>query len=140
MHKKYYIAIIISHLAVVTSLFFPVLRVDDIRLGLTGGTTKSAYYMNLIDYIVNDINTLAGVFILVLAILNLIGAGFAAYGIITKSKKTFPVILSFILGFSSATMSALQIYSGSGTLLVVSIISFAVTAYSSIKLMKIEEK
>ena len=43
MHKKYYIAIIISHLAVVTSLFFPVLRVDDIRLGLTGGTTKSAY-------------------------------------------------------------------------------------------------
>ena len=140
MHKKYYINIIISHLAVAVTLFFPVLRVDEIRLGLSGGTTTSAYYMNLFDYLMNDINILAGVFILILGLLNVFGIVVAVYAIFDKKKKSFPVIVSFILGFSSATMSAIQIYLGSMSLLIISIASFALVAYSSIKLMRIEEK
>ena len=140
MHKKYYINIIISHLAVAVTLFFPVLRVDEIRLGLSGGTTTSAYYMNLFDYLSNEINVIAGVFILILAILNVCGILIAIYGIFDKKKKSFPVILSFALGFSSATMSAIQIYLGSKALLLISVAAFALVAYSSIKLMKIEEK
>ncbi|MBQ3040368.1 MAG: hypothetical protein IJD42_02100 [Clostridia bacterium] len=140
MHKKYYLTIIVSHLAVALTLLFPVLRVDVIRLGLYGGTTTSAHYLNLFDYIINDINTLAGIFILVLAIMNVAGIAIAIYGIFSKTKRSLPVILSFALGFSSATMSALQIYLGSFALLVISIVSFALIAFSSIKLMKIDEK
>lgn len=140
MHKKYYITIIISHLAVALTLLFPVLRVDEIRLSLSGGTTTSAYYMNLFDYLVNEINILAGVFIFILALLNVTGIIIAIYGIFSKSERSLHVILSFALGFSSATMSALQIYLGSIALLVISIVSFALIAFSSIRLMKIDEK
>ncbi len=140
MHKKYYITIILSHLSVVLALFFPVLRVDEIRLGLSGGTTTDAYYMNLFEYISNDINIVSGIFIIFLVVASIAGIAFAIVGLVNKTKKPSIAIISFALGFSSASMSAIQIYSGSFVLLAISVVSFFLIAFSSIKLMKIEEK
>lgn len=140
MHKKYYLIIMLAHLSVPLSLLFPVLRVDEIRLGISGSTTTSAYYLNIFEYIYSDIYTLTGLFILFLAIAQLAGVIIAIVGMANKTMKHVPILLSFVLGFSSAIMSALQIYSGSHMLFIISAISFVIVSIFSINLMKLEEK
>ncbi len=140
MHKKYYLIIMLAHLAVPVSLLFPVLRVDEIRLGVSGATTTSAYYLNIFEFIYSDIYTLTGLFILFLAIAQIAGVIIAIVGMSNKTIKHIPILLSFVLGFSSAIMSALQIYSGSYMLFIISAISFVVVSIFSVNLMKLEEK
>ncbi|MBQ8545355.1 MAG: hypothetical protein IJ437_00235 [Clostridia bacterium] len=140
MHKKYYAIIILAHLIVPISLLFPILRVNEIRLGLSGGTTTSEHYMNIIEYIASDIYTITGILILFLALIQLAGVGIAVVGLVEKSVRSILVRLSFISSFSCAILAALQIYSGSRILFIICAVSFVTIAFSSIRLMKIEEK
>lgn len=140
MHKKYYAIIILAYLAVPISLLFPVLRVNEIRLGLSGGTTTSEHYMNIFEYVYNDIYTITGLLILFLALVQLVGVGIAIVGLVEKGVRSILVRLTFISSFSCAILAALQIYSGSRILFVICAISFVLIAFSSIRLMRIEEK
>ena len=140
MHKKYYAIIMVAYLVVPISLLFPVLRVNEIRLGLSGGTTTSENYMNLFDYIYNDIYIITGLLMLALVIVQIVAAIIALLGLINKEVKSIFVRLTFIASFSCAILAALQMYSGSHALFIICAASFVTIAFASIRLMKIEEK
>ena len=140
MHKKYFLIIMLSHLVVPISMLFPVLRVNEIRLVPSGSTLADEYYINLFDYIYSGLYIFTGFFILALITLQIIFSVLALVGLVSKKHRPIIIRLLFVSSFLSAVLGALQIYSGSSILFILCAISFALIAFASIKLIKIEEK
>lgn len=139
MHRKYCIMILVSHLSLVVSMFFPVLTVSEIRLAPWGAGDQQEQSLNIIDYMNKAISPITGYFMIFLLIVAILGIGNAVFGIARKNVNSLSVKLAFIFGFSSAAMAALQIYSGSVLLLLISVATFVVISFASVKLIKMDE-
>ena len=139
MHRKYYIAILISHLTLAVTLFFPVINVDEIRLMPWADAQSEAQSLNLIEYTAKSINPVTAYLMIAFLVVAVVGAGNAVFGLISKKLNTVSVKLSFIFGFSSASMAAMQIYSVSNVLIIICAITFAVISIASIRLIRLEE-
>lgn len=139
MHKKYYLMNIISHSAVIISLFFPLINVNELRIGVAGAGVADPYYMNIVSFLQNEIYPLTGLLIIALMVLSALGVANSVYGFVTKTVKSFTTKISFLLGFSSAALAALLLYSSSAILFVICAVSFAICSFCSIKLFRLEE-
>lgn len=139
MHRKYYIAILVSHLFLIVSMLFPVLKVSEIRLAPWGAGDQQEQNLNLIEYINKAISPITGYFMIFLLLVAALGAANAVLGIVLNKVNSVSVKIAFIFGFSSAAMTALQIYSGSVLLLLISVITFVAITFCSVKLIKIDE-
>ena len=139
MHRKYYIAILVSHVTLAVSLFFPVINVDEIRLMPWADAQSEAQSLNLIEYTAKSINPVTAYLMITFLVVALVGAGNAIFGMISKKLNSVSVKLSFIFGFSSAAMAAMQIYSVSNALIIICVITFAVISVASIRLIRLEE-
>lgn len=139
MHKKHFLLIMLSHLIVVLSLFAPLIRVSENRLNNSGITTADTNYLNIFQYVYNDIYTVTAVVMIILAVLSLVGIGTAVYGIVKKEVNTRAVKISFALSFSLSAMGALQMYSKSYVLFIICAVCFFVASICSIRLMKQEK-
>ena len=140
MQRKYYIAILISHLTLVISLFFPVISVNEIRLMPWADTQSEAQSLNLIEYTAKSINPVTAYLMIAFLVIAVVGAGNAIFGIVSKKLNSLSVKLSFIFGFSSAAMAAVQLYSGSSTLILICVLTFAIISLASLRLIKLEDK
>ena len=139
MHKKFYIANLVSHLSLIISMIFPVLKVDEKRLALLTDQSVQAQNLNLFEYIAKRVSPITGYFMIFLLLIACAGVANSVYGMIEKKVNSLSVKLSFIFGFSSAAMAALQLYSNSILLLIICVVSFVIISISSVKLMKIDE-
>ncbi len=139
MHRKFYIAILVSHLSLIVSMLFPVLKVNEIRLAPWGGGNSQVQNLNLIEYIGKGVSPITGYFMIFFVAIALAGVANSVYGIISKKVSSLSVKLSFVFGFSSASMAALQLYSNSILLLVICIVTFAIISIASVRLIKIDE-
>ena len=139
MHRKHYIFILISHLVLAISLLFPVITVSEIRLAPLLGTESQTHSLNLIEYTAKSINPVTSYLMIAFLIIAIAGISNAIFGIISKKLKPTSVKLSFIFGFSSAAMAAVQLYSGSRILITICVATFAVISVASIRLIKLEE-
>lgn len=139
MHKKHFLLIMLSHLIVVLSLFAPLIRVSENRLNNSGITTADTNYLNIFQYVYNDIYTVTAVVMIILAVLSLVGIGTAVYGIVKKEVNTRAVKISFALSFSLSAMGAFQMYSKSYFLFIICAVCFFVASICSIRLMKQEK-
>ncbi len=139
MHKKYFGFILLSHLVMVGSLFAPLIRVSENRLNNTGITLIDTNYINIFQYVYNDIYTVTAVFMIILALISIVGIVFSIIGITKDELSTRIVKISFACCFSPAAMGALQMYSKSYILFLICAISFFVSAICTIRLMKQEK-
>ncbi len=140
MHKKYYLAIIISHVVVITSLFFPLININELRIGVAGAVDADPYYMNIINFLQTEIYPITGLLMLILLSMALLGAINGVYGLVSMRVRPFSTKSAFILGFSSALLAALLLYSESTVLFVICALSFGVISFASIKLFRAEEE
>ncbi|MBO5287081.1 MAG: hypothetical protein J6B34_03045 [Clostridia bacterium] len=140
MKNKLHIGILASHLVVVISLFTPIFRVDETRMGISGNHLTDVHYLNIMQYISNDVHTLTAILMVILSILHLIGIVNGIYGLLFKGYHHGAIKNAFVFGFASATMGALQLYSQSYVFFVICAISFCVISICSIRLMKLEDK
>ena len=88
MHKKHFIFILLSHLVMVGSLFAPLIRVSENRLNNTGITLIDTNYVNIFQYVYNDIYTVTAVFMIILALISITGAVLAILLIFLSVEKT----------------------------------------------------
>ena len=129
MNKKYLIAILISHLVVPISIFFPILKITD--------TNSNNIMCNVFEYVKNNPTVYATILLIVFLTFELIGAGNSVY-VLTKKEISHKNIQSlFLLGFSSAILGAMYI-SVARIFFIICAVSFVFISYSSIKLMKRE--
>lgn len=140
MHRKYYLIIAISHLAVVVSMLFPLINVNELRLGVAGAQKAEPYYMNIISFLQNEIYPITGILMLIFVGISIFGFILALYGFISKKLKSFSVKLSFIAGFGSASLGALLLYSKSTMLFIICALSFVIISFCAIKLVRLEER
>ncbi len=140
MHKKYYLMNIISHAVVIASLFFPLINVNELRIGVAGAGVADPYYMNIISFLQNEIYPLTAIFMILLMVFAALGAANSVIGIFSKKIRSINVKLAFILGFSEATLAALLLYSRSTALFIICAVSFALISLAAIKLIRIEER
>lgn len=138
MHKKHFIFILLSHLVMVGSLFAPLIRVSENRLNNTGITLIDTNYVNIFQYVYNDIYTVTAVFMIILALISITGAVLAIIGMTKAELSTRIVKISFACCFSPAAMGALQMYSKSYILFLICAVCFFVSAIFNIRLMKLE--
>ena len=138
-YKNFHIIIAAAHSFVVTAMFFPLINVNSQRIGATVSEAEP-YYMNVVNYLRNEIYPLTGIFMITLMILASLGAVNSMMGVFSKKIRPVNVKLSFILGFSEATLAALLLYSGSGALFLISASAFALISIAAIKLIRIEER
>ena len=130
MNKKYLLAILISHLLVPISIFFPILKIV--------GTDSNYVMCNVFGYIKNNPTIYATVLLIIFLVFELIGVGNTVY-VLVKKKITHKNTQSmFLLGFSSAILGAMYI-SVARIFFIICAISFVAIAYASIKLMKLEK-
>jgi hypothetical protein len=139
MHKKYFVLILISHLAMIGSLFAPLIRVSENRLNNTGITLVDTNYVNIIQYVYNDIYTVTAVFMIILSLISIGGAILSVIGITRESLSTKIVKISFGCCFSRAAMGALQMYSKSYVLFLICAVCFFASAICTIRLMRLEK-
>ena len=139
-NKKYFLAIIISHLAVIISLFFPLINVDEIRIGISGVEGTETYFINVVEYIQTDIYPLTSIIMISLMIMATFGVVNSVVGIFIRKLHAVNVKLSFIFGFSSAIFAALLLYSSSVVLSLICAGSFIIISVASIRLIKAEEQ
>ena len=141
MHVKHFIFILLSHLAMVGSLFGRLIRVSENRLISTGTSTildSERYYVNIFQYVYNDIYTVTAVFMIILALISIVGAVVAIIGMTKAELSTKIVKISFACCFSPAAMGALQMYSKSYVLFLICAVCFFVSTIFTIRLMKLE--
>lgn len=130
MSKKYFLSILISHLIVLVSVFFPILNISN--------TSSSIDYYNIFSYIRKNPSTYATVLLIIFIVFELAGVANAVYGLIKKDTNHKHILATFLLGFSSAILGAMYISVGSHIFFLICAISFFAISYSSIKLMKLE--
>lgn len=129
MNKKYLIAILISHLIVPISMFFPILKITH--------ADSNNVMCNAFEYVKNNPTVYATILLVVFLAFELIGAGNSIY-VLAKKEITHKNIQSlFLLGFSSAILGAMYI-SVARIFFAICAISFVLISYASIKLMKRE--
>ena len=138
-YKNFHIIIAAAHSFVVMAMFFPLINVNSQRIGATVSEAEP-YYMNVVNYLRNEIYPLTGIFMIALMILASLGAVNSMMGVFSKKIRPVNVKLSFILGFSEATLAALLLYSGSVALFLISASAFALISVAAIKLIRIEER
>lgn len=139
-NKKYFLFISISHLVVILASFFPLINVDELRIGIGGAENTETYFINIVNYVQNEIYPLTGIFIVSLMIVATIGIINSMIGFFSKKLNSTNVKLAFILGFSSAIFAALLMYSNSVAFFIICASSFALISFSAIKLIRAEEK
>ena len=137
--KKFHIIIASAHSLVVLAMFFPLINVNALRIGASV-TEAEPYYMNVVNYLQNEIYPLTGIFMISLMIMASLGVVNSMIGIFSKKILPVNVKLSFIFGFSEATLAALLLYSGSVSLFIISATAFALISLAAIKLIKLEER
>ena len=137
--KKFHIIIASAHSRVVLDMFFPLINVNALRIGASV-TEAEPYYMNVVNYLQNEIYPLTGIFMISLMIMASLGVVNSMIGIFSKKILPVNVKLSFIFGFSEATLAALLLYSGSVSLFIISATAFALISLAAIKLIKLEER
>ena len=115
------------------------LCVNALRIGASV-TEAEPYYMNVVNYLQNEIYPLTGIFMISLMIMASLGVVNSMIGIFSKKILPVNVKLSFIFGFSEATLAALLLYSGSVSLFIISATAFALISLAAIKLIKLEER
>lgn len=131
MSKKYFWIILISHMIVPLSLFFPVLKIPEMLDSL------SLY--NVFTFIANNQYTYVTILLITFLIVELCGLANAIYGLSIKELNHKNIQVSFLLGFSSAILGAMFISAGSYLFFIICAISFIAISYGSIKLMKLEQ-
>ena len=137
--KKFHIIIASAHSLVVLAMFFPLINVNALRIGASVAEAEP-YYMNVVNYLQNEIYPLTGIFMISLMIMASLGVVNSMIGIFSKKILPVNVKLSFIFGFSEATLAALLLYSGSVSLFIISATAFALISLAAIKLIKLEER
>ena len=140
MHRKYYLIIALSHLTVVVSMLFPLINVNELRIGVAGAQNAEPYYMNIISFLQNEIYPITGILMLVFVGISIFGFALSIYGFVSKKLKSFSVKLSFIAGFGSASLGALLLYSNSTMLFIICALSFGIISFCTIKLVRLEER
>ena len=136
---KAYVAILCSHLAVLTALLTPIIRVAEIKMTSAGRTETDSYYLNIFDFARVNLNSVSTFLMLVLAVFHFFGVANAFYGLFKKSYSHLSINLTFIFGLASAFMGALQLYSRSYALFFICAATFILISLCSIKLIKSEE-
>ena len=139
MHKKYHVAIVISNTIVLTSLFFPLINVNELRIGTAGAGVAEPHFINIVSFLQTEIYPLTGFLMIALMVLLSLGIANSIYGLVTKRINSFTAKASFLLGFSSAVLAALLLYSRSSILFIICVVSFVVDSVSSIQLFRAEE-
>ena len=138
MKIKSYVAVLLSHLAVLIALLTPIIRVSEIKMTLTGEKSDEASLVNFIEFIVRDPYNFTSVLMLVLVGVHIMGVANALFGIIKKKYSHSSINFTFYCSFASALMGALHLYSKSYALFFICAVSFLVIAFCSIKLIKSE--
>ena len=135
MQKRLLLINLVAHLSVPLSLFFPILQVSENASSLTQGSGA----FNVFDFIRLNQYTYVSILLLVFLLCELIGAGYAVYGLVKKELPHLYRSTSFLLGFSSAVLGAMFISAGSYIFFTICALSFFFISYASIKLMKMEK-
>ena len=135
MHKKYFIVILLSHLFIPVSLLFPVLQVPSNAVS----ELSEFEFFNVVSFIQLNQYTYVTVLLVLFTIVELFGVINAVYGLAKNELKHRTVQLSFLMSFSSAILGAMFISASSYIFFVICALSFVMIAYSSIKLMKLEQ-
>ncbi|MBR2024536.1 MAG: hypothetical protein IKA02_01865 [Clostridia bacterium] len=129
MNKKYLFTILIFHLIVPISIFFPILKVSS--------ASSNSTLCNIFEFVTNNPSTYATVLLIVFLVFELIGAGNVIYLLAKKEISHKNTQTIFLLGFSSAILGAMFI-SVARIFFVICAVSFVLISYASIKLMKCE--
>lgn len=135
MHKKYFIVILLSHLFIPVSLLFPVLQVPSNAVS----ELSEFEFFNVVRFIQLNQYTYVTILLVLFTIVELFGVINAIYGLAKNELKHRTVQLSFLMSFSSAILGAMFISASSYIFFVICALSFVLIAYSSIKLMKLEQ-
>lgn len=138
-YKRFHFIIACAHSAVIFSMFFPLINVNALRIGATV-SEADPYFMNVVNYLQNEIYPLTAIFMILLMVFAALGAANSVIGIFSKKIRSINVKLAFILGFSEATLAALLLYSRSTALFIICAASFALISLAAIKLIRIEER
>lgn len=138
MHKKYYLLSLICHSVVAVSLCFPVISVSETRLNNVGNTLTDTNFLNIFQYVYNDVYTITAVLMIILGVFEILGAMNCLYAMTKSTVERLPSKLAFIFGFSSAIMGALQVYSRSYILFVICASAFVLSEICAIRLMRLE--
>ena len=136
MKRKINIIVLLSHLAVLLSLFFPVIHVEEIRLGIEGASETESYYVSFLEFAQNGSDTLTAVLMMILICVHFLGIINALYVVITNKESIILTNLTFAYSFASSLMGALQLYSRSYVLFLICAASFLIIAISSIILVR----
>lgn len=138
-YKRFHFIIACAHTVTILAMFFPLINVNALRIGASASEAEP-YFMNVINYLQNEIYPLTAIFMISLMILASLGAANSVIGIFSKKISPINVKLAFILGFSEATLAALLLYSGSVALFIICAVSFALISLASIKIIRLEER
>ncbi len=131
MSRKFFWIILISHLIVPISLFFPVLQDFEI--------SNSSTLFNIFDFIRQNQYVYITVLLITFILIELCGLANAIYCLTKKAPSNRNISISFLFGFSSAILGAMFISVGSYPFFIICAVSFLLISYSSIKLMKLEK-
>ena len=138
MHKKYYLLSLICHGCVALSLCFPLISVSESRLNNTGNTLVDTNFLNIFQYVYNDIYTITAILMIILGVVEILGALNCIYAISKKHVSRLASKLAFLFGFSSAIMGALQVYSRSYLFFFICAAAFVLNQVCAIRIMKLE--
>lgn len=138
MKRKIYIINLISHMAVLLALLTPVIRITEIRMSLSGEKETFSHYVNIIQFVKDDIYSFTSIYMLFLTFVHVVGIVNAVAGVARERFSHLSINLTIICGFASALMGALHLYSKSYTLFAICALSFLAIAVCSIKLVKME--
>ncbi|MBQ8163686.1 MAG: hypothetical protein IJZ93_04915 [Clostridia bacterium] len=136
MYKKHFSVILLSHLIALISLLFPILRVEEMRIGYGGNMRIEFLYTNIFGYTSYDVYIMISVFIIALSFLT-----FAAiiFDILAMNKKEYTLIyskVSFFLTLSIAMMGALAAGAGSYMFSLICAVSFVISSVLLIRVIK----
>ena len=137
--NKAYIAVLLSHLTVVSVLFTPIIRVTEIKMDILGQKIENSYFVNIIDYFKDERYSLTSVLMLLLTLGQLVGLANAIYGLCKKGYSHTSISVTFACSFLVALLGALHLYSKSYALFIICAVAFFVISFCSVKLIKAEK-
>ncbi len=140
MKNKVYIAVLLSHLIVLLSLFAPIIRVNLGEMKVEGESLLDSYYTNIVESVLNNAYGITTILMLVLTVFHLCGIANAIYGLIRKGYRNRTINVTVALSFTSGLMGALQLYSKSYLLFFICAASFVVLSVCAMLLVRAEGK
>ena len=138
LKRKIYLIVLLAHIGVLITLLFPVIRVDEIRMGIANIAETESNYLDYFEFMSNPSHILTAWLMTVFLIGHIIGIVNAVFCIITNKGGRVIINLTFACSFASALMGALQLYSQSYILFTVCAVSFLLIALSSLYLIRRE--